>query len=600
MIDEEPTRREKLRALWRVVVFRPRHAVLVLLLGTAAALFEGLGLGLLVPIIEFAQSGDAATQDPSRVVGYFIQLYAFLGVPLTLETLIGGVALVMTVRYGANFLASWVQASLSSQYLGELRQQSYDRLLGAEVSYVDRQDADDIVNTIVTETQQSTHVITQLLRIVETALFAAMIMTVAMILSPLLTAGSVVLLGVIAFLSRFVLRPGYEIGDRIAAANETIQGLVNAGTRGLREIKLFNMNDDVSQEYQRANEQLVRTRVRLRRNEAALQSFNQLLNAFVLFALIYVALAFLELPFTVLGVFLFAMFRLSPLISQLNNSLYGLDGTLPHLVRTQKLIDEMDRHAESSGSRDAPSPITELALEDVTFHYDDDGITDISLHVERGETIALVGPSGAGKSTIISLIARLYDPDEGRMYADEVPLEEIDLESWHDRVAIVRQHPFVFNDTLRYNVTVGNPDATRAEIDRACEVSQVSAFVDELPDGLDTRLGDDGVRLSGGQRQRVAIARALLKDADVLLLDEATSELDSPTEEAIVSGIDAMDHEYATVVIGHWLSTVRGADRIYTIVDGELVEAGSHRELIDNDTQYADLYGSQVESTIPQ
>ncbi|MCU4743576.1 ABC transporter ATP-binding protein/permease [Halobacteria archaeon AArc-m2/3/4] len=598
MIDEEPTRREKLRALWRVITYRPRHGAVILLLGMFAALFEGIGVGFLVPIIETAQSGDAISEEASGMVGYFVRAYQLLGLELDLAMLIAGLAAVMTVRYGANFLLAWIQASLGHQYLYELRQQSYEGLLAADVSFVDEQDGDEIMNAIVTETQQAAHVITLLLEIVQKCFFIVAYLAVALILSPALTIVSVVILGTIAFLSRFVLRSGYEIGDRVALANETIQSQVNAGIRGLREVKLFNMTADLTSEYRRAHEDLVRTRVKLQRNQAALQNFNQLFNALVVFALIYVALQFLSLSFTALGVFLFAMFRLSPLISGLNNSLYTLDGLLPHLARTQQLIDELDSHAEPDGGEDAPSPVTELTLEDVTFHYDgDDGVTDITARVERGETIALVGPSGAGKSTIISLMARLYDPDEGEVRANGVSLEEIDLESWHDRVTIVRQDPFMFNDTLRYNVTVGNPNATRAEIECACEVSQVSAFVDELPDGLDTRLGDDGVRLSGGQRQRVAIARALLKDADVLLLDEATSELDSPTEEAIVSGIDAMDREYATVVIGHWLSTVRGADRLYTIVDGDLVEAGTHRELLDNDGHYADLYASQVEST---
>ncbi|GAB3021935.1 ABC transporter ATP-binding protein [Natronobiforma cellulositropha] len=597
----EPTLNEKFHALVRVAKYRPKQAALILALSMVAALFEGIGVSFIVPIIEIAQADGEVAEEATGVVAYFVSLYQFVGVELTLETLVGGLALVMVIRYLTNFLVAWLQASLSTNYLGELRQQAYDRLLAAEIAYVDAEDTDQVTNTVITETVQSAHVITQLLKLLEVVFFAAIYITVALLLSPTLTVATVVVLGVIAVLSRVALRAGYEIGEEVAQANERIQGLVNAGTRGIREVKLFNMTDDVSGEYRRTIDRFVRTRIGLQRNQAALKNVNQLLNALVVFALIYVALAHLSLSFAYLGGFLFAMFRLAPLVSTLNNLLYGIDGALPHLVRTQHLIDEMERHEESSGERAAPNPITELAVDDASFHYaSGNGVRNVSLRVERGETVALVGPSGAGKSTIISLLTRLYDPDEGSVRANGVSLSELGLESWHDRVAIVRQHPFLFNETLRYNVTIGNREASETDIRRACEVSQVSAFLEELPDGLETRVGDDGVRLSGGQRQRVAIARALLTDADVLILDEATSELDSPTEEAIVRGIEGLEREYATVVIGHWLSTVQGADRLYVVAEGAVVESGSHEELLAAGGEYARLYDAQMESvTVP-
>jgi subfamily B ATP-binding cassette protein MsbA len=318
-----------------------------------------------------------------------------------------------------------------------------------------------------------------------------------------------------------------------------------------------------------------------------------------MFVLVYLAIGYLELPFATLGVFLFAMFRLSPMISNLNNSVYSIDSALPHLLRTYDLVDDLEAHADAGGGDQAPDPVEEITLDDVTFHYEgDDGVEDISLTARRGETVALAGPSGAGKSTIISLVAGLYAPDHGRILVNDTPLDRIEPAEWYDRVAVVPQDPFVFNETLAYNVAIGAPDASRAEIERVCEASQVSDFLDDLPDGLDSQLGDDGVKLSGGQKQRVAIARALLKDADVLLLDEATSELDSPTEKAILSNIEALDGEYITFVIGHWLSTIRDADRIYTVVDGELVESGTHRSLLDNDAHYADLYSSQIDQAV--
>ena len=189
----------------------------------------------------------------------------------------------------------------------------------------------------------------------------------------------------------------------------------------------------------------------------------------------------------------------------------------------------------------------------------------------------------------------MYDPDSGEIRANGVPINEYDLDEWREQVAVVRQQPFIFNDTLEANVTVGNRDATRQEVERVCEIAKVDEFLADLPNGYESQLGDDGVRLSGGQRQRVALARALLKDADFLVLDEATRELDSNLEREVQDAIESMDREYGIVAIAHRLSTVKNADRIYTVDDGEIIEEGTHGELLADDGEYAELYAIQSE-----
>ncbi|MDS0261451.1 ABC transporter ATP-binding protein/permease [Haloarcula sp. S1CR25-12] len=602
-MEEEPSLREKLAAIRLVVGYRPGFAAGIVVLNLITAVFEGIGLGLLLPVIEAAQTGGDLRPGTSGVTGYYFAAYEILGIPFSFETIILGLAGVMTVRYALSFLTGWLQVKLRTEYICHLRQQCFDNLLSAEVSFIDREDSDRMMNIIVTEIAKSSGAINQLLSVAQTLFFVGIYLALALSIAPVLTVVAMGLLGGVVGLTRYVVQPSYDIGDRVANANERIQGLVNAGMRGMQEIKLFNMSETLTDEFRDAHSEFFRTNLALARNQTALNSATQWLNALGLFGVIYIAIGYLDLSFASLGLLLLTMFRLSPQISSLNDNIYRLDGTLPHIVRSHELIDELDRHAESSGGEPAPDPVTDVSLDGVSFRYDDDegtDITDISLRASRDETVAVVGPSGAGKSTIVSLIARLYDPDDGAVRANGVDLRGVDLDSWHQRVAVVPQHPFIFNETLRYNIAIGNPDASDAEIERSCEASQVSAFVDELPEGLDTDLGDDAVRLSGGQRQRVAIARALLADADVLLLDEATSELDGPTEDAILRGIDGLNQEYITVVIGHFLSTVRDADRIYTVVDGEIVETGSHSELMANDSRYAQLYGSQRESTPQQ
>lgn len=343
-----------------------------------------------------------------------------------------------------------------------------------------------------------------------------------------------------------------------------------------------------------------RATIKQRRNEQAIQSFYNLLTAVSVFLLIYLAIAVADMSLGSLGVFLFAMFRLGPKASSLNSIGYRIENNLPHLVRTQAFIAELERNREPDKETEpVPDEIQKVEFRDVRFSYrgqEEEAISGLSFEFEKGEFIGFVGQSGAGKSTIISLLSRLYEPTAGGIYANGRPISGMDIDGWRERIAVVRQDPYIFNDTLRYNLTIGNRDATDAELERVTQISRVDEFLDELSDGYETQLGDDGVRLSGGQKQRVALARALLKDADILVLDEATSNLDSNLEKQVQRSIENMEREYAIVGIAHRLSTVKNADRIYTIESGEIVETGRHQELIESGGKYAQLYTIQSQS----
>jgi subfamily B ATP-binding cassette protein MsbA len=276
---------------------------------------------------------------------------------------------------------------------------------------------------------------------------------------------------------------------------------------------------------------------------------------------------------------------------------YKIEGELPHLVRTHWFIDNIKDNTEDIGSgRDVPEAIETVRFKNVSFSYetaDEQVLRDVSFGFERGEFIGFVGQSGAGKSTIVSLLVRMYEPDSGEITANGMPIDEYSLSEWRDKIAMVRQKPFIFNETLRFNLTIGDRDTSQDEIERIAEIAKITEFLDELPNGYDSKLGDEGIQLSGGQRQRVALARALLTDAEILVLDEATSDLDSNLEQQVHAAIEELEDEYTILAIAHQLSTVKNADRIYTVESGEITEAGTHDELVETGGKYAELYAIQ-------
>ncbi|HEX6858717.1 MAG TPA: ABC transporter ATP-binding protein [Caulobacteraceae bacterium] len=275
------------------------------------------------------------------------------------------------------------------------------------------------------------------------------------------------------------------------------------------------------------------------------------------------------------------------------------------LIAARRLFGALDVEAEVRDAPGAP-PLAvgegAIRFEDVSFAYGDEtrALEHVNLEARRGETVALVGPSGGGKSTILNLIPRFYDVTSGRLTIDGVDVREVTLASLRDRIALVTQEPFLFDDTIRANIAYAQPEASQAAVEEAARQAAAHEFITELPRGYDTLVGEAGARLSGGQRQRIAIARAFLKDAPILLLDEATSALDTESETQVQAALERLMAGRTTILIAHRLSTVRHADRIYVIDRGKVVETGSHASLVRKRGLYARLARAQDLDHVPE
>lgn len=274
----------------------------------------------------------------------------------------------------------------------------------------------------------------------------------------------------------------------------------------------------------------------------------------------------------------------------------------------ERLVELMEIKPEITSPTDPlplPEPaLGELSFEDVSFSYpsreDVSALDNVSFEVKRGETLAIVGPSGAGKSTLFSLILRFYDPVSGHISVDGVDISQVDLTALRQRIALVPQEVALFADTVAGNISYGASKASREEIVAAAKAAQADEFIQELPQGYDTRLGERGVTLSGGQRQRIAIARAILRDAPILLLDEATSALDAQSEGLVQKALERVMENRTTLVIAHRLATVQQADRILVLDKGRIVEEGTHSTLVASGGLYGRLAQMQFTAEAAQ
>lgn len=591
------SRRRQLRALGQVAKYRLVLTVGIIVGGVLAALLEGIGIGFILPIIEIMQTPGDPAAEADGVMVVFVTAYKYLGIPFSLGFVVTGVSLILAIRWTTTFLVRWLREALVVNYTREIQKQSFEHALDASVEYFDQEGSDDILNAIVTQAEYAGRTIRFIINFLEQLFLALMYLGVAFVLGPLLTLFAVVFLGGFSVLFRYVVEPGYELGDKVADANEGVQEAAQAGIQGIRDTKLFGLKHELFNDFLDAVNQYARSSIKLRRNEQAITSFYNLLTAISVFVLIYLAIVLTDMSLGRLGIFLFAMFRLGPKVSNLNSYLYKIENNLPHLVRAQEFINKLEANREPDTEKEpVPEEVQTVEFDDIRFSYEgqeEEALSEVSFGLEKGEFIGFVGQSGAGKSTIVSLLTRLYEPDSGEIRANDRPIHKMCVDEWRSLIAVVRQDPFIFNNSLRYNLTIGNQDVSREELDRITRITRVDEFFDELSDGYNTQLGENGVRLSGGQRQRIALARALLKDADLLVLDEATSDLDSNLEQQVQESIEKMERDYSIIGIAHRLSTVKNADRIYTVDEGEIVETGQHEQLINNDGQYAELYNIQ-------
>lgn len=497
--------------------------------------------------------------------------------------------------YGQNYLMSYVGQSV----IIDIRAAVFKKLQRLSVSFYDKNKTGTIMSYVTNDVNalQSAMVENTIEMITEGFILIGSV--VAMIyLDWRLTLFTVCTFPVVLWFMEFFGKKIRKTGGRIQECTADITSVLQESVASARVIKSFVREDYEVDRFDVENKANFRANMKNAQLMATLTPVVELVAAIGVTMIIWYGGNNVINGTSTAGslvAFLTYAVNISNPIKRLTRVIGNIQKALAAAQRVFMIIDMPEEIAESRDAKQLPEVSGKVEFQNVSFAYNDKGnvITDLSFSVKPGEVIAIVGPSGAGKSTIANLLPRFYDVNKGDIKIDGHSVREVTLDSLREQVGIVPQETMLFNGSVYNNILYGRLDATKEEIEAAAKAANAHDFIMQLTDGYETKLGDRGVNLSGGQRQRIAIARAILKNPRILILDEATSALDTESERVVQEALDRLMVGRTSFVIAHRLSTVKNADKILVLEKGNLVESGTHDELLALDGLYAHLYKIQ-------
>ncbi len=502
------------------------------------------------------------------------------------------------VRGVATFSSAYLMTWISTHLLMRFREKMFDRMLAVPVGFYTHTPVGSVIHIIMSEVGNVLNVVTQTLPSIVRFSFTLLGLVFWLFyLNWKLASIMVVLLPLFVLILRFTARRLRKLNTVLVKLNSKLTQNVSESARSHQVVKIFGGQEYEHARFMQLHADVRRNRMRVVRISAAVSPLTQVVLSCVLACVIVFALQLSsagELSVGDFVSFITAMLMMVAPMRQLANVNAPLQRGL---VSTETVFDFVDMPVEREGGKVLESRAQgQVDYVDVSFAYSEDSkqaLQHVSLHVEPGETIALVGASGGGKTSFVNLLPAFYTVTSGQILLDGEPINEISLKSLREQIAMVSQHVVLVNDTVAANVAYGDAKPDRVRINAALEAAYMADVISELSQGIDSLIGDNGYQLSGGQRQRLAIARAIYKDAPLLILDEATSALDTESERMVQMALERLMKGRTTFVIAHRLSTVEHASRIVVLDQGRIVEIGSHSELLKRKGVYANLYSLQ-------
>jgi subfamily B ATP-binding cassette protein MsbA len=583
-----------LRAFSPVLRLQPWVLAGMVILGVLTALSEGLSISLFIPLIQ--------NQMGTQTAGIAGRLNAlFQGIPSEYRLLWIGLSILLcmvlknVLSYGYLLLSQSVNASIGHRLrCGILRQ-----LLSVSQSYLDTHDSGKMLNALLTETWRvisaCTVLSSMMINLCITLIFSGLLLLISWKLT--LITGCLLLM--ISQIIQRLTRQTERISTDGTAANENLTQRILETFNGLRLIRAFGRESHEQGRFDVASRKVSKAYFKLERISGIVSPLSEVLTVSLVLCIVLVTAMRSPGQMAVSFTFVVLLYRLQPRVKQLDADRVALESYSASVEEVRSLLDESDKPYLRSGARVPASIEQRITFENVSLHYDSGksaALEQVTFSINIGETTAFVGPSGAGKSSLINLICRFYDPSSGRLLIDGVPLPELDLAWWRNQIAVVSQEVYLFNASVAENISYGKLNATREELVEAARKAHAMEFIEELPEGFETILGDRGIRLSGGQRQRLALARAFIRDPQILILDEATNSLDLISEGVVQDALKEFGRNRTVLIVAHRISTIEYADKIIVLEAGRVVESGAVTQLLAAGGLFSRFYALQLKS----
>ncbi|MCH7423874.1 lipid A export permease/ATP-binding protein MsbA [Shewanella sp. ZOR0012] len=513
------------------------------------------------------------------------------------------VILMFSLRGFANFVSTYGISYMSARLIMDMRQQVFQHYLSLPVSYMDKENTGNLISKVTFDTEQIARASgSALISIVRDGVTVIGMLGLMFYNSWKLSLCILVIGPIMGLVMTIVSRRFRKVSKQIQTAMGDVSAATEQMIKGHKNVLAFGGQETETARFAKINDRNRHQNMKLAIAQAISQPLIMVIGSFALAFVLYAAsLDSMKADLTA-GTFATILGAMMAMLQPIKNLTRVNAEFQRGIAACTTVFELLDTLPESdTGTYTVTRAKGNLRFDNVSFSYEGQerrALDKIDFEVSQGQTLALVGRSGSGKSTIASLVTRFYTGlASGDILLDDVSIYDYSLKSLRSQVALVSQQVTLFNDTIANNIAYAYPgEVTREQIIQAATLAHAMEFIEQLPDGLDTQVGENGVLLSGGQRQRIAIARAMLRDAPVLILDEATSALDTESEKAIQQGLDNLRQNRTSVVIAHRLSTIESADQILVVDQGRIVERGTHKSLLELGGMYAKLYQMQFGS----
>ena len=588
------------RHYFGLLVHRPFLLTCLLVVSLLASMSEVMGVSLLIPLLQGVQSESGSLSD-LPILGYFGKLASDMTLVGRVRFVAVALVAIFVTRgifvFGARLLSSLLQIAVDR----ELRERVFNQIMDVELRFIHRDRIGNIFTILNNYTSVAGTSANNVARCIIDIFFLLMYVGMVFLLSWQLTLIAVAMMLFSFFLIRKPLLTRItQAGVNVTRATAQLNSFGIESLSAIKLIHLFSREKRTVTLFHRSLQHYLwhkfRTSKLLSLMSPIFSTVNTVVIAMLLAVSTFVLRGQVDSQIGIIVLFLVIMYRLQSPVTRLNDANAVLNNQYPSLRSVLDFLRRSDKPYLANGVVKTREIKSKVCLENVTFRYDSNEppvLDNVSFEIPKGKMTAVVGPSGAGKTTLVDLVARLYDPQQGRITVDGIDLRELDIAGWRALIGMVGQETFLFNDTVASNLRFAKEDATDEEIHHAAKLADAHEFIVNLPQSYDTLLGDRGVRLSGGQRQRIAIARALLTDPELLILDEATSSLDSESEAAIQEALERVSRGRTVLAIAHRLSTIRNADDIVMLDGARIVEQGTHEELMQRRKKYWKLVQMQ-------